>query len=284
MEGQQPYSNIDIVITGNVAWRDDLAWDVKIFYGIIRGLVKNDYYCCYASNEYLCKVLQKGDDRTVRRYINALKQAGVIVTDNIYLPNEHGKYFYSRAIVPTELYKKFEQKKNEMLDLKGSLKKCPMGGQKCPPTPGKNVRPYINNTPCKENSEAYINPQTPLQGGEQAVTLFEPEQEEVLGKFGNVRLTESQKAAFKSEFGSEMLSSLVEQLDSYIQSDGRRQKKFAKRSTGEFYANLRDWALRRRQSQEVSNAVVGCKIERRQYSDNDIEALFTPLDEDADDG
>lgn len=288
MKKERQFNNIDIVITGNVAWRDDLAWDVKIFYGIIRGLVKNDYYCCFASNEYLCDVLQKGDDRTIRRYILALKLAGVIVTDHIYLPDQHGKYFYTRAIIPTELFKKFEQKKNEMLDLKGSLKKCPVGGQKCPPTPDKNVRPYLNKEPCKKNTniKAYIIPQTPLQGGEQSDTLVEPEQFEILGKFNNVRLTKSQKTELIREFGDSLTSALIEQLDSYIQSDNRRRKKYSKRNSDEYYATLRDWALRRREPDQPKKILIGGRdIGRRPYSEQELNLLFTSLDEyDADDG
>lgn len=298
MKPKSQFNNIDIVITGNVAWRDDLAWDEKIFYGIIRGLVKNDYYCCYASNEYFCKVLGKGDDSTIRRYLRALKRAEVIVVDNIYLPDEHDGLFYTRAIIPTELFKKFEKKKNEMLDLKESLKKCPKGGQKYPPTPCKNTRQYNNVQPCKKNInniyKADINPQPPCKGGNQAdtlinteaVTLIELEQVKTFGTFGNVRLTDAQARAFKSEFGDKFALALIEQLDSYIQSDGRKRKRFAKRSSDEVYAKLRDWALRRSEPPAPTKVLIGGRdIERRAYSDEELNALFTPLSEDdADDG
>ncbi len=288
MVKQRKNNNIDIVITGNVAWRDDLAWDIKIFYGIIRGLVKNDYYCCYASNEYLCTVLQKENDSTIRRYLRALKHVGVIVVDNIYLPDQYNGLFYTRAIVPTELLAKFKKKKEEMLDLKEALKKCHNGGQKYPPTPCKNTRQYNYVQPCKKNItnilKADINPQTPLQGGEHSATLIEPEQFEVLGEFGNVRLTKSQKAGLIGEFGESLTSALIEELDSYIQSDKRRQVRFSKRGSDRLYATLRDWALRRREPKPPTKALIGGRdMTRRPYSDEEINALYTLLDVESDD-
>lgn len=279
MKKVQQSNNIDIVITGNVAWRDDLDWDVKVFYGIIRGLVKNDYYCCYASNEYLCQALQKDNDSTIRRYLKALKRAGVIVTDNIYVRDDYGELFYTRALVPTELYKKFEKKKDEMIDLKRSLKKCPMTVQKCTPTPCIDARQILNSKPCKKiitnNSEADINPQPPCKGGQQAEALIEPEQIKTFGEFGNVRLTESQREAFKREFGSELALALIEQLSAYIQSGVKRYRKKV-----DHYAILRDWALRRREPPAPAKVLIdGRDVERRHYSDDELNGLFTPLDD-----
>ncbi len=240
--------NSDIVIAGNVGWRDDLSWDVKVFYGIVRVLSKNDYYCCYASNEYLLDVIKKDNDSTLRRYMKQLEDIDVIKRDSIYIADEYGNYHYMRAIVPTELFTKFSKKKDEMLDLKGSLKNTSMTVQKCTPTPCKNAHHIINMYPYKENNKSFTNnediynPQTPLQGGDQSATLVEPEQFEVLGKFGNVRLTQSQRTAFRGEFGAELASALIEQLSAYIQSGVRRIRKKA-----DHYAILRDWALRRTQ-------------------------------------
>ena len=104
--------------------------------------------------------------------------------------------------------------------------------------------------PCKKNKELLTNnkdrnkPPTPLQGGEQAATLVETEQFEVLGKFGNVRLTKSQKAGLIGEFGESFTLALIEQLSAYIQSGVRRISKKA-----DHYAMLRDWALRRKEPQ-----------------------------------
>lgn len=258
---EKPYNNIDVVIPGNVAWCDDPAmiWDVKLFYGVIRGLTRNDYYCCYASNERLAEQLGK-KPRSIRRFLEILEDKGFIYRTNTYIIDKYDNLTYVRAIVPTDLKKQFEKKKEAMLDLKTVAKKCPSGGKELPRKGGKELPPNINMYPCKENKELLTNnkdrnkPPTPLQGGNQAATLVETEQFEVLGKFGNVRLTKSQKAALSGEFGESLTLSLIEQFDAYIQSDERRQKRFAKRGSDRLYANLRDWALKRQEPQAQKQA------------------------------
>ena len=141
------HRNNDIVIAGNIGWRDDISWDVKVFYGIVRALSQNGYYCCYASNDYLLNVMKKDDDSTIRRYLKQLETLEVVKRDNIYIADEYGNYHYMRAIVPTELFSKFEQKKNEMLDLKGSQKITPKTVQNCTPTPCNNAHQIINMSP-----------------------------------------------------------------------------------------------------------------------------------------
>lgn len=249
MEQQRPSNNIDIVITGNVAWNDSLSWDVKILYGLVRGLTRNDVYCCYASNDYLAEKMNKSA-RTIRTFLNELEAEGYIVRDYAYVEcSNDGKIRRLRAVVPKDLYDKFLKIREEMQDAKeraskkirskGGEKFPPVGGEKFPPTILKEY-PYKNII--STNIEEGINPQTPLQGGEQAATLIETEQFEVLGKFDNVRLTKSQKAGLIGEFGSELASALIEQLSAYIQSGVRRIRKKA-----DHYAMLRDWALRRRE-------------------------------------
>ena len=281
---QKRTHNNDVVIPANVFWRDDLQLDVKVLYAIIRVLSKNDYYCCFASNEYLCETLKREDTSTIRRYLSVLENAKLIVRDNIYTIDDYGGFKYSRALVPIDLHAKFLKKKDEMLDLKGSQKNTRKGVQNCTPTPCKNAHQILNTLPYEKNktntsTSSIYNPQTPLQGGDNAVTLVKPERYEVFGTFGNVRLTQSQRKAFSEEFGADMLSSLIEQLSAYIQSGQRRQRKKA-----DHYATLRDWALRRKERSETSTtkrSLVGdADIARREYSDDDINALFSPLDAD----
>ena len=258
---EKPYNNIDVVIPGNVAWCDDKAmiWDVKLFYGVIRGLTRNDYYCCYASNERLAEQLGK-KPRSIRRFLEILEDKGFIYRTNTYIIDKYDNLTYVRAIVPTDLKKQFEKKKEAMLDLKTVAKKCPSGGKELPRKGGKELPPNINMYPCKENKELLTNnkdrnkPPTPLQGGEPAATRSAAEQLEVLGKFGNVRLTKSQKAALSGEFGESLTLSLIEQLDCYIQSNERKQKTFAKQSSDRLYAKLREWALKRQEPQSQKQA------------------------------
>lgn len=254
MANKKSYSNIDIVITGNVACRKELSWTVRILYGLIRGLTRNDYYCCYASNEYLCERMEKGNASTVGRYLKKLEEIGVIKREtNAYIIDERGKIQRVRAVVLTELYDKFKKKQNEVLDLKGSIKNRDKVCKIAQADLCNSAHQIINMYPCKENKELLTNnkvrdnPQTPLQGGNQAATLLEAEPFEVLGKFGNVRLTKSQKAALSGEFGESLTLSLIEQLDCYIQSNERKQKIFAKQSSDRIYAKLREWALKRQE-------------------------------------
>lgn len=289
---QKRTHNNDLTIPSNVAWRDDLSWEIKVFYGIIRVLSKNEYYCCFASNEYLCETLKKADNSTIRRYLSTLESKELIKRDNTYVIDEYGNYQYSRALVPIDLYNKFLKKKDETLDFKGSQKNSRKTVQNCTPTPCKNAHQILNMLPCEKNNTNHItsslyNPQTPLQGGNNAVASVENEQFEVLGKFGNVRLTKTDKTAFKGEFGAAMLSSLVEQLDCYIEADSRRKKRYGKKSAYELYITLVDWALRRKEviaSKEqctTTRVLIGGRdMERRPYTEDDFNALFTKLDED----
>lgn len=251
MANKKSYSNIDIVITGNVACRKELSWTVRILYGLIRGLTRNDYYCCYASNEYLCERMEKGNASTVGRYLKKLEEIGVVKREpNAYIFDERGKIQRVRAVILTELYDKFKKKQDVMLDLKGSIKNRDKVCKIAQADLCNSAYQSINMYPCKENNKFITNnkvrdnPQTPLQGGEQAATLVETERLEVLGKFGNVRLTKSQKAGLIGEFGESFTLALIEQLSAYIQSGVRRIRKKA-----DYYAMLRDWALRRKEQQ-----------------------------------
>lgn len=290
MEKQRPSNNIDIVITGNVAWNDSLSWDVKILYGVVRGLTRNDFYCCYAGNDYLAEQMNKSA-RTIRTFLNELEAEGYIVRDYAYIECNDGKIRRKRAVVPKDLYDKFLIIREEMQDAKerASKKICSKGGENLPPVGGEKFPPTIlKEYPCENiissNTEVRTNPQTPLQGGEQAVTLVENEQFEAFGKFGNVRLTKAQKAGLLGEFGSELTSALIEQLDSYIQSDKRRQARFSKRGSDRLYATLRDWALRRREPEPSKKVLIGGRdMERREYSNEEINSLFTLLDGENDD-
>lgn len=285
MEKQRPSNNIDIVITGNVAWNDSLSWDVKILYGVVRGLTRNDFYCCYAGNDYLAEQMNKSA-RTIRTFLNELEAEGYIVRDYAYIECNDGKIRRKRAVVPKDLYNKFLIIREEMQDAKekASKKICSKGGENLPPVGGEKFPPTIlKEYPCKNitssNTEIRTNPQTPLQGGEQAATLVEAEQFEVLGKFDNVRLTKSQKAGLIGEFGSELASALIEQLSAYIQSGVRRIRKKA-----DHYAMLRDWALRRREPEQPVRALLGGRATpRRSYTDEEINAIYSPLDIDDDD-
>lgn len=286
MEKQRHSNNIDIVITGNVAWNDSLSWDVKILYGLIRGLTRNDYFCCYAGNDYLAEQTNKSA-RTIRTFLNELETEGYIVRDYAYVEcTNDGKIRRFRAVVPKDLYDKFLKIREEMKDAKerASKKICSKGGEKFPPVGGEKFPPTIlKKYPCKNiistNIEEGINPQTPLQGGEHSATLIEPEQFEAFGEFGNVRLTKSQKAGLIGEFGSELALALIEQLSAYMQSGVRRIRKKA-----DHYAILRDWALRRREPKPPTKALIGGRdMTRRPYSDEEINALYTPLGVENDD-
>lgn len=282
MSEAKSFNNIDVTITGNVAWIEGLSWDVKILYGVIRGLTRNDYYCCYASNAYLAERMQK-KPRTIRTFLNKLEELGVIQRDYGYIECDDGKVRRKRIVVPSELYHLFIAKRAEMRDVYETSKNMSeKGGKNLPTTRGKKLPPNIKCIPIT-NIKDNITPKPPYERGDNAATLTEQSQVTVLGKFGNVRLTELQRTAFKSEFGSTMELALIDQLDTYIESDSRKKKRFAKRSTNEIYATLRDWALRRTQPKQQSSAKVligGRDMERRPYSEAELDALYTDLNDD----
>ncbi len=244
----KPYNNIDIVITGNVAWCDALTWDEKICYGVIRGLTRNDFYCCYASNQHLAEQLNK-TERTVRSFLKRLEEQCFIVRDYGYIECENGKIRRLRVIVPKELWNKFIKQREIMQDAYKASKKIPSkGGKKFPPLGGKKFPPELEiNKPCKNNifisnNKERNNPQPPCKGADKAV--YPEQQFKLYGKEQNIPLTEQQHKALEEEFGATLISSLIEQLSAYIKSGVKRFRK-----NTEFYSVLRDWALRRKQKE-----------------------------------
>lgn len=282
--------NIDIVITGNVAWLD-IAWSPKILYGLIRGLTRNDNYCCYATNAYLAEKLEVENESTVRRYLTKLKSLGVVYCTDGYITAEDGNVVYRhRLIVLSELRKKFEKQQDLLRDLnnKSRTKKCSLPVQNCTPEPVQNCTGDRNKVlPCKNNyiysnNKERINPQPPCKGANKAVE--QTEQYLALGKYQNVRLTEFQKGELVREFGSDLVLSLIEQLSCYIQS---RRRRF--RADTDYFALLQDWCLRRLERKGVGvglkQALVGdIDIRRHVYAEEELNSLFTKLDIEPDDG
>jgi len=279
----KPKSNIDIVITGNVAWLD-IPRDAKFLYGIIRGLTRNDNYCCYATNTYLAELLDV-KERTVRRYLGQLKALGLLCCANGYFIAENGKtVFRQRLIVLSELRKKFEQKQELLRDLHDKSRK------KSAVRVDNFDRPRVDNSdrlninkdlPYKKNNSSTNNkkrnnPQPPCEGANKAVE--QTEQYLALGPYQNVPLTEFQKGELVKGFGNDLVSSLIEQLSCYIQS---RRKRF--RADTDYFALLQDWALRR--LERIGTSVVqkqslvgGCEIERRIYTQEELDSIYTDLD------
>ncbi len=265
--------SVDIIITGDVAWTENLPWETKLFYGVIRGYCRNDFYCCYASNEYLAAVFNK-DVRSVSRMLSKLEKEGFIIRARGYVLSEEGDIFYSqRLIVPTNLQKQFEKVQDLMLDAKSNKKNALRVDKIVNPGIDKIVNPNRKNNPYKNNSNQQDrnNPLPPAgENGEPYLTL---------GKGENVLLTESQKVSLVREFGEDLVLSLIEQLSAYIQSKVKRFKKDT-----DFYAVLRDWALRRNQPrppryETAKRAIIGKDLERRKYTPEELDALFTVLDE-----
>ncbi|MCM1289624.1 MAG: helix-turn-helix domain-containing protein [Corallococcus sp.] len=283
----KPKSNIDIVITGNVAWLD-IQRDAKFLYGIIRGLTRNDNYCCYAANAYLAELLDVSEESTVRRYLRQLKALGALYCTNGYIIAENGKtVFRQRLIVLSELRKKFERKQEELRDLhdKSCKKNAVQAGKNNRPEAGNSARLNINKElPCKENiittnNKKRNNPQPPCKGAEKAIE--QTEQYLVLGKYANVRLTERQKGELVTEFGSSLALSLIEQLSCYIQS---KCKRF--RTDVDHYALLQDWCLRRLERQGLSNNEKRVRIAGSNnsgaYTQEQLDSLFTELEDEPD--
>lgn len=240
----KPKSNIDIVITGNVAWLN-IQRDAKFLYGIIRGLTRNDNYCCYAANAYLAELLDVEDERTVRRYLEQLKALDTLYCTDGYILAENGKIvFRQRLIVLSELRRKFEKKQEELRGLhdKPRKKNAVQAGNSVRAGAGNSVRlninkvlPYENNT--SSNNKKRNNPQPPCEGAEKAHE--QTEQYLALGKYENVFLTELQKGELVREFGSDMALSLIEQMSAKINSG---EKRFRKNT--QHYDVLRYWGLK----------------------------------------
>ncbi len=281
-------NSIDIVITGNVAWNDELSWLERLLYGVIRGLTRNDYYCCYASNEYFAELLKR-DESIIRRALATLEGIGVIYRSKGWVLLDNGKMDYQRRmIVLTEHKAKFESEQEKMLDLreKSSKKNAVQVGKNARLLIGKNahhnksIYPYekdiINNNIKKE-----ITPVPPYKGALQGDVIQHGENL-VFGKYGNVRLTASEYGELCREFGEELTCSLIERLDARIQSG---VKGFRARGKKQIIhsAIVREWALAHGDRLRVVNKkalVGGIETERRTYTDEQMAQLFTPLSDD----
>ncbi len=253
----KPKQNIDIVITGNVAWLDNVSWSVKILYGLIRGLTRNDNYCCYASNAYLSEKIGVKSESTIRRYLAKLRKIGVIECYGGYIVAENDAIVYKeRLIVLSELQKKFNEKQELLQDLnnksrkKNSVRACNSArAQACNSAPLN-----INNViPCSNNNNLINNkgrntPQPPCKGAKKAVE--QTEQFLTFGKYENVLLTEQQKGVLGKEFGEDLALSLIEQLSAYIKSGAKR---FRKKT--QHFDVLRYWGLKDKQQASTTGAV-----------------------------
>lgn len=258
--------DIDVHIPSNIAWcvDEEISLDVKFLGGVIYELSRNKYWCCWASNENLGNRLGKSE-RGIRRYIELLETKGFVKRIYAEIRDSDGKIRCRRTIVPTEFLKKFETMQNKMQDLKGSQKNTQRADKVDLSRADKVDRLYIKDKyPYEKNitkeiiKEGYISTPTPSKGFE-AARLVETEQFDTFGKFENVHLTQSQKAALVEEFGADMVPVLIEQLSSYIQSGVKRQRKNA-----DHYAQLRDWALRRTEPKLLPPPQGDSKYEREE--------------------
>lgn len=137
------------IIPANVRYDKRIPANAKLLYGEITALCGVEGFC-WARNSYF-EALYDVSDKTVRRWINALEEAGYITVNVEY--EEDGKTVIRRCISISA---------TNVANVPTPGQKCPQGTDKNVPTPpDKNVRLYNeNNTDriLQENNRESIAP------------------------------------------------------------------------------------------------------------------------------
>ena len=121
------------IIPANVRYDKRIPANAKLLYGEITALCGVEGFC-WARNSYF-EALYDVSDKTVRRWINALEEAGYITVNVEY--EEDGKTVIRRCISISA---------TNVANVPTPGQKCPQGTDENVPTPpDKNVRPYNEN-------------------------------------------------------------------------------------------------------------------------------------------
>lgn len=177
-------------------------------YGVIKGLTKAHGYC-YATNGYLAKALNTSEP-TIKRAIKSLKDEGVIEIQT----DKTGIHWQRRIY------------------LGGGIKKClrritgdlPLDhGRSTPSSPVIH-----NNTIVNKNVLDKETPPTPQRG-----------EREFYGKF--VQLTKEEFAELETQHGTDVILSLIMEINDYLASTGKKTYK-------DYAATIRNWLRRRKDS------------------------------------
>lgn len=203
------------IIPANVRYDKRIPANAKLLYGEITALCNVEGFC-WARNSYF-EALYDVSEKTVRRWINALEEAGYITVNVEY--EEDGKTVIRRRISISA---------TNVANVPTPGQKCPQGTDKNVPTPpDKNVRLYNENTTdgiLQENKgESIPRP---------------------LGTPGMAIPTVAEVAAFCKEKGYDVDA---EGFVAYYDSNGWR---VGKNPMKDWRAAVRSWAARDRQERQ----------------------------------
>ena len=126
------------IIPANVRYDVRLPMGAKLLYGEITALC-NARGFCWADNKYFAR-LYSSDERTIRRWIEALVSLGYILRN--YMLSEGGSIESRCLLIPEPGHVSIEPK-NKCFERGGATNVH--SGQKCPPPPDKNVRANKEN-------------------------------------------------------------------------------------------------------------------------------------------
>lgn len=215
--------NYFVIIPSHVL--DDPRVDdaTAILYGRISSLTNNKGYC-YASDQYLAD-LTKTKIRTLQYRLKTLKDCGYLIVDT-----KKKGLFWDRKI-----YLNFNYETHDIAS---------RNAPHC----------VIETSPIAEEqykrTNKIIEPPNPLKKGDVDVLSF--------GEDQNVKMTQIEYDNLKEKLGSQTLNELIEELNDYIASHGKKYKSHS--------AAIRQWH-RKRLRQEKDNLVTP---KRRNFTSDNI--------------
>lgn len=225
--------------------REDLSALEKSLWAEIHSLFDRETGGCYASNEYLAKFCGV-QDRRLREMISNLKSKGLIEQVSF-----NGRVRVIKAIVPPEDFSPCQADRQKSASLTGG--KVPVSpAEKChphiyrdtsiekskdniPPTPqsGGSANAELGVDSCSPYSADIKQKQTPRQKGTnpraketnpRSESTNPRAQESKTPYRPHVLLTEDEHYKLKSQYGEDKLNTMLDILDAYKGSSGKRYK------------------------------------------------------------
>lgn len=196
----------DCVLPSSIFFNDNLEPNCIKLYAIVRGLTKLHGYC-FATNEYLAKILDV-EDRSIRRWIQHLKNEGYLEIHRQKKGIQEQRHLYI-----SDGFKKFLRRD----------KIVHPPGQNCPPPPDKIVH-HINKENMKEEEYSMGRESSP------PAQKYSPLLEK--GKF--VRISSEEFEELCKEHGIAVIEKFIEQINDYLAAHGKKPYK-------DYSATIRNW-------------------------------------------
>jgi len=220
----------------------DLSKMAVLLWSEIHSLYMTKHGGCYASNDYLCEFMGF-KERQLQKYLLELKKKGLLEQVSY-----NGRFRILKAIVPPAEYEKedenYETNESECgSDPHYSAGQTRRKGRVRPVE--KDVPTYIDNK--AYNKEERKTPKPPkgarakARSASASSNSSKSASSSKLYPFGSdshVQLTHSEYSTLETEFGSGKLSNLIEELNDYLGSTGKRYRSH--------YSTLKSWYRRKK--------------------------------------